>query len=390
MQPTSGRIPSIDIVRGAVMILMALDHVRVYAAVSPWSDDPATYFTRWITNFCAPAFVFLAGTGAALHGERLHDRPALARYLATRGALLLLFELTISRLGWTFNLDFWNYTEANILWAIGWAMLALAAMIRLAPAAVGLIGAAIVAGHHLLERWAPDPWNMPADATLGWLWKIGYVGGETRLFGGPNLVILYTLVPWIGVIALGYWFGTLMARPAAERRRWCLRLGAAAVAAFLVLRTFNLYGDPRPWSTEDDFFSPVLSFLWTTKYPASLQFLLMTLGPSLLAMAWLEGRRGRIGDWIALFGRQPLFFYLLHIPFIHAVAVAISLVRTPEATWWLFENHPLRVPDAPEGYLWSLPLLYATWIVVVIALWYATRWFERYRAGRTARWLTYF
>jgi uncharacterized membrane protein len=390
MQPTSGRIPSIDIVRGAVMVLMALDHVRVYAAVSPWSDDPATYFTRWITNFCAPAFVFLAGTGAFLHGERLHDRPALARYLATRGALLLLFELTISRLGWTFNLDFWNYTEANILWAIGWAMLALAAMIRLAPAAVGLIGAAIVAGHHLLERWAPDPWNMPADATLGWLWKIGYVGGETRLFGGPNLVILYTLVPWIGVIALGYWFGTLMARPAAERRRWCLRLGAAAVAAFLVLRNFNLYGDPRPWSTEDDFFSPVLSFLWTTKYPASLQFLLMTLGPSLLAMAWLEGRRGRIGDWIAHFGRQPLFFYLLHIPFIHAVAVAISLVRTPEATWWLFENHPLRVPDAPEGYLWSLPLLYATWIVVVIALWYATRWFERYRAGRTARWLTYF
>lgn len=390
MRPTSGRIPSIDIVRGAVMILMALDHVRVYAAVSPWSDDPATYFTRWVTNFCAPAFVFLAGTGAFLHGERLHDRPALVRYLATRGALLLLFELTISRLGWTFNLDFWNYTEANILWAIGWAMLALAAMIRLAPAAVGLIGAAIVAGHHLLERWAPDPWNMPADATLGWLWKIGYVGGETRLFGGPNLVILYTLVPWIGVIALGYWFGTVMARPAAGRRRWCLRLGVAAVAAFVVLRTFNLYGDPRPWSPADDFFPPVLSYLWTTKYPASLQFLLMTLGPSLLALAWLEGRTGRLGEWMALFGRQPLFFYLLHIPFIHAVAVAIALVRTPEATWWLFENHPLRVPDAPEGYLWSLPLLYATWIVVVIALWHATRWFERYRAGRTARWLTYF
>jgi len=390
MPETTTRIPSIDIVRGAVMILMAIDHVRVYAAVPPWSADPAVYFTRWVTNFCAPAFVLLAGTGAFLYGRRLDDPRALSRHPATRGVLLILFELTVSRLGWTFNLDFWNYTEANILWAIGWAMLSLAVMVRVRPLVVGLIGLGITAGHHLLEPFAPDPWAMPPNQLLGWLWKIAYVGGETRLLGsGPNLVILYTLIPWIGVMALGYWLGLVMVKPPVERRRMCWRIGAVAVVAFVVLRTFNLYGDPRPWSTADSFFPPVLSYFWTTKYPASLLFLLMTLGPTLLALALLDRAPGRIGRWVSLFGRQPLFFYLLHIPFIHAVAVGVSLVRTPGATWWLFENHPLRVPDAPEGYMWSLPLLYAVWAAATVALWYATRWFERHRGGRSDRWLTY-
>jgi uncharacterized membrane protein len=391
MQPTTHRLQSIDIVRGAVMVLMALDHVRVYAGVTPYSNEPAVYFTRWITNFCAPAFVFLAGTGAFLHGTRLNDRPALSRWLAIRGALLVFFELTISRLGWTFNLDFYNYTEANVIWAIGWAMIALALLVRLRPMIVGMFGLLMVAGHHVLERWAPNPWEMPSDQVLGWLWQVMYVGGEFRLFGsGPKLVILYTLIPWIGVIAVGYWFGVVMAKPAVERHKACHLIGWGAMTAFVVLRWFNVYGDPRPWSSTDDFFPPLLSFLWTNKYPASLLFLLITLGPVIALLPWLDRTGGRIRDWFTTFGREPLFFYLLHIPFIHAVTVLISLVRSPEHTGWLFENHPLRVPPVPEGYLYSLPLLYAVWIAVVVALYFPTRWFAQWPARRTSRWLTYF
>lgn len=389
LTPQRGRIRSIDVVRGAVMALMALDHVRVYSAVSPWSNDPATYFTRWITHFCAPAFVFLAGTGAFLHGQRLADRPALSRYLATRGALLVGLELTISRLGWTFNLDFWNYTEANVLWAIGWAMILLALLVRLRPGVVAAFGVAVMAGHHLLQPFAPNPWEMPPDQVLGWLWQIGYVGGEFRIFGGPKLVILYTFIPWIGVIAAGYGFGMVMQRPSAERDRLCHRLGLGMIALFLVLRTWNLYGDTFPWSSHDEFFPPLLSFLWTNKYPASLQFLLMTLGPVIALLPALDRTAGRLSGALTVFGREPLFYYLLHIPFIHAVTVAISLVRTPGATWWLFENHPLRVPDAPAGYLYPLPLLYAVWIAAVMALWFATRWYEGYKRRHDHWWLTY-
>ena len=378
MPASHARIQSIDIVRGAVMVLMALDHVRVYAAVPPGGSDPGVYFTRWITHFCAPAFVFLAGTGAFLHGRKLGDPAALSRYLVTRGALLVLLELTVSRVSWTFNFDFYNYTEANVIWAIGWSMIALALLTRLPLRVVAAFGVAVIAGHHLLESVAPDPWNMPAGQRLGWLWQVLYVGGEFRVGGtGPMLVILYTIVPWVGVIAAGYAFGAVMAADRGTRHRWCYRIGLGAIALFLVLRGFNIYGDPSPWSATSGKVPPVLSFLWTTKYPASLLFLLMTLGPVIALLPPLENARGRFAGWLQVFGREPLFFYLLHIPFIHLVAVLISQVRTPDATPWLFLNHPLRIPPAPEGYRYPLPMLWAVWIAVSIALYFPTRWYGR-------------
>jgi uncharacterized membrane protein len=254
---------------------------------------------------------------------------------------------------------------------------------------VAAFGVAVIAGHHLLEPFAPNPWEMPADQFLGWLWQVGYVGGEFRMFGGPKLVVLYTLIPWVGVMAAGYGFGRVMQLPPPVRDPWCHRIGLGMIALFLVLRTWNLYGDTFPWSTTDEYFPPLLSFLWTNKYPASLQFLLMTLGPVIALLPSLERATGRLGGALTVFGREPLFYYLLHIPFIHAVTVLISLVRTPDATWWLFENHPLRVPDAPAGYLYPLPLLYAVWIVVVIALWFATRWYEGYKRRHDHWWLRY-
>ncbi len=385
MPASQGRIQSIDIVRGAVMVLMALDHVRVYAAVPPFGSDPAVYFNRWITHFCAPAFVFLAGTGAYLHGRKLGDLPALSRYLVTRGALLVLLELTVSRVSWTFNFDFHNYTEANIIWAIGWSMIVLAVLVRLPLRVVAAFGLLVIAGHHLLESIAPDPWNMPAGQRAGWLWQVLYVGGEFRVGGtGPMLVILYTIIPWVGVIASGYAFGAAMTLEREARRRWCYRIGLGAIALFLVLRGFNLYGDPSPWSTTNENLPPLLSFLWTTKYPASLLFLLMTLGPVIALLPPLEDARGRFTGWLQVFGREPLFFYLLHIPFIHAVAVAISLVRTPEATSWLFLNHPLRIPPAPEGYRWPMPMLWTVWVLVSLALYFPTRWYGRLKERRGA------
>ena len=386
----SSRFDSIDIVRGAVMVLMALDHVRVFAGVPAGGNTAALFFTRWVTHFCAPAFVFLAGTGAFLHGRKLDDRAALTHFLLTRGAVLVLLELTVCRLSWTFNLDFYNYTVANVLWAIGWSMIALAMLIRLPVSAIAAFGLAIIVGHNLLTRIAPDPWNMPPDQALGWLWQILYVAGEFRLSGtGPKLVILYSIIPWVGVMATGYAFGAVMLQGAQRRRQLCIRIGVAAIAAFLILRGFNIYGDPAQWRSADPERAPLLSFLGTTKYPASLQYLLMTLGPTILVLPALEHARGRLASWLATLGRVPLFYYLLHIPFIHVVAICISLIRTPSATAWLFLNHPMRVPPAPTGYIWSLPMLYAVWICVVFALYWPSRWYAGLKSRRQSRWLEY-
>jgi uncharacterized membrane protein len=370
------RFGSIDIIRGAVMVLMALDHVRAFGAVPAGGPTPGVFFTRWITNYCAPAFVFLAGTGAFLHARKVGDRGAMSRYLLTRGALLILFEMTISRLGWTFNLDFYNYTEANVIWAIGWSMIGLAALIHLPLRAVAAFGILVIAGHNLLDGIPEDVRRSMQQSAFSGLPQVLNFGGEFRFFGsGPKLVVLYTIVPWVGVMAAGYAFGAIITLDDRNRHRWCYIIGVGATALFLVLRWFNLYGNPWPWSATDDGI-PLLSFLFTAKYPASLQFLLMTLGPVIALIPVLERARGRASDALQVFGRVPLFFYLLHIPFIHLVTVLISLVRTPAATWWLFENHPLRIPPAPEGYQYSLPMLYLVTALVTVALYYACRWYD--------------
>lgn len=384
----SDRIAGIDIVRGIVMVLMALDHVRVFAAVPAWSTEPSVFMTRWITNFCAPAFIFLAGTGAFLHHARMGDSRAMSRYLAIRGALLVFFEFTISRLSWTFNFDFYNYTEANVLWAIGWSMIALAALIHLPLRAIATFGIAVIALHNLMDPYV-EAWSKASDASaLNGLWRTLYLGGEFRFFGsGPKLVVLYTLVPWVGVIAAGYAFGRVMQFEKARRDKVCLWLGLGCTALFVVLRGLNTYGNPWPWSASDDI-GPLLSFIAVNKYPASLHFLLMTLGPSIAAIPLFERLGGWLRDVLLTFGRAPLLYYLLHLPLIHAVAVLISLVRSPEATFWLFLNHPLRIPPAPEGYMWSLPMLYAVTALVVVILYFPCRWYIGYRRRQPDTWIT--
>jgi uncharacterized membrane protein len=390
------RIGSVDRIRGAVMILMAIDHVRVYSGLPAGGPTAGIFFTRWITHFCAPAFIFLAGTSIFLYARKHSD---VSRYLLIRGAWLIFLEFTFLRVAWTFNFDFLHYEMAGVIWVIGICMILMAGLVKLPLAAVGTIGVVIIAAHNLMDSHMGALLDSLDQNRLSGLWKIFYVGffaGPVQ-FGphGPNLIVLYSIIPWIGVMAAGYAFGKILTLEPAQRKRLCLTIGLSAVGLFLVLRGFNLYGDPRPWHAAAQGWNgappmPALfAFLNTTKYPASLSFLLMTLGPIIALIPLLEGLGGGVARRIILFGRVPFFFYMLHIPLIHALALVVSKIRLGFVSPWLFTNHPMGNPEPPEGYVWSLPLLYLIWGITIVLLYFACRWFAALKTRRNDWWLQY-
>ena len=311
----------------------------------------------------------------------------------------MLLELTVIRIAWTFNFDFAHYLMAGVIWAIGWCMILMAVLVRLPVPAIGAIGVAIIAGHNLLDPVLRAALPTLGENSLAGLWKILYVGffaGPIALGAdGPRLIVLYSIVPWIGVMAAGYAFGSILTMERARRRRLCLTIGLSATALFLVLRGFNLYGDPVPWTAlthptgERPPMPALLAFLNTNKYPASLDFLLMTLGPTIALIPLVDGARGALARWLIVFGRVPFFFYVLHIPLIHALALVVSALRQGAVNPWLFTNHPMGNPPPPEGYTWSLPLLYGVWAVAVALLYVACRWFGDLKARRQEWWLRY-
>jgi uncharacterized membrane protein len=409
--PVVARVASIDVVRGVVMIMMAIDHIRVFSGLPAGGPTAGIFLTRWITHFVAPAFIFLAGTSAFLHGRKLAGAGSLARFLLTRGLWLVLLELTVLRVAWTFNFDFSHYLLAGVIWVIGWCMVLLAGLIFLPRWVLAAFGLAMVLGHNLLDAHLETLYPMVEKSSWGWLWQILYFGGPIQMGEhGPTLFVLYSIVPWIGVMALGYVFGRVFIMEAPSRRRICLALGTAVIALFLVLRGFNLYGDPRPWSSPPPAphtqaanpaaSSPTaahaapspaprppqrpawISFLSTNKYPASLLFLLMTLGPTILVLPFLEKAGGGVAGVLTTFGRVPFFYYVLHIPLIHLAAIVVSLLRTGAISPWLFLNHPVMIPPAPEGYVWSLGLLYLVWAIVLVALYFPCRWFAGVKQRR--------
>ena len=363
-----GRIVALDIIRGAVMVLMAIDHVRVYSGQPPGGPTAGIFFTRWVTHFCAPAFVFLAGTGAFLRGRKLADSSALSRYLATRGVMLVLLELTVVRFSWTFNVDYAHFVLAGVIWMIGWCMVLMAGLVRLSVKTVGIIGVAVMALQQifgLIPRALPPP----ARASIAVVWNFFYPSGAK---GWDGISILYTIVPWIGVMAAGYAFGTLMTRDAAERRRLCLRIGLSATALYVVLATIMWFvapSDERP---------RLFMVLDPPKYPASQPFLLMTLGPAIALIPVLERARGWVANALATFGRVPLFYYLLHIPLIHSMALVVNLLRdgTTHQDWY---GHAPYV-GVDEAQMWSLSTLYLVFAIAVAVLFVACRWFDRRRA----------
>jgi uncharacterized membrane protein len=406
----ASRVRSIDMVRGVVMLLMAIDHVRVYSGLPAGGPTAGIFLTRWITHFVAPAFIFLAGSSAFLHGRKLAGTGALARFLVTRGLWLILLELTVLRVAWTFNFDFSHYLLAGVIWVIGWCMVLLAGLIYLPVQAIAAFGLIVVLGHNILDHFSQSLYTMVSQSHLGWLWQILYYGGPIQIGEhGPTLFVLYSIVPWTGVMALGYVFGRVMIMDQHSRRGVCLALGSIALALFLILRGFNLYGDPRPWvrpapsamvqnSTQgtaaavSQQTAPTppkrpqapawISFLNTTKYPASLLFLLMTLGPMFIGLALLENSGGAVSGTLTMFGRVPFFYYVLHIPLIHLLAIIVSLLRTGSVSPWLFLNHPVMIPPAPANYVWSLGLLYLVYAVAVVLLYFPCRWYAGLKQRR--------
>jgi uncharacterized membrane protein len=383
--PARPRLHSVDLVRGVVLVLLALDHVAAYfsavrvepADLSQISDG--LFLTRWVTNLCAPTFVLLAGAGTYLALANGVPRRQQARFLAARGLGLILLELTLVRLLWTFNLDYAGQPLVlQEIAAIGVCMIALAGLLPLPATAVAGLGIAIIAGHNLLD--GVDP------ATLGnWgpLWRLLHVPGSLHL-GGLSLVVVYPVLPWIGVMAAGYALGPVLTAPAETRRTVLVRLGVGFILTFLVLRAWNVYGDPTGWTIRNSMGSTVLSFVDTTKYPPSLLFLLMTLGPALLLLAAAETWRGVAGDVLALIGRVPLFYYLLHLGLVHALALIIGILAGFEPGAFL-----TAWPYLPKGWGSGLPAIFALWAAVVLALYPACRWFAAVKAARPESWLRY-
>jgi len=394
-QGRSERLTFVDALRGAVMVVMALDHTRDFfhigaMAFSPEDlsqTTPALFLTRWVTHICAPVFVLLAGVGAWCKGQRDGSRAALSRFLASRGIWIALVELLLMRLVLNFSLSMQYPVLLLILWALGVSMLALAVLIYLPPRALVLVSLAIVVFHNTF-----DGVQAASLGSLGPWWLLLHQQGVIP-WAGLVFVVAYPVLPWIGVMGLGYCLAPVLASSPERRQQFLLRLGLALVALFVVVRLLNAYGDPSPWSAQPSAVYTVLSFLRTTKYPPSLQFLLMTLGPALVALAWLD-RRGT-GDThpLVVIGRVPLFFYVLHFFTLHVVCAAMARVRYgPDALAFVFSPVPSMGGSReafPPDFGYSLGVVYVVWMAVVIALYPLCRWFAAVKARRREWWLSY-
>jgi uncharacterized membrane protein len=388
----TNRIESIDLLRGIVMLVMALDHVRDYFHYSAYQYDPtdlsktsaAIFGTRWITHFCAPIFMLLAGMSAALYGAK-KGRNALAVFLATRGLWLVIAELFIVTLEWTFN-PLYSVYILQVIWAFGLSMMVLAVLVYLPKVAVLLIGILLIAGHNLL-----DGVHVPGTGLSSQGWALLH---EQHGFASPvSYFVGYPILPWIGIIALGYYLGhwyTPSYDPA-KRRKNLLYTGLGAIVGFILLRFSNVYGDHVLWSVQKSPLFTLLSFLDVTKYPPSLLYILMTLGPALLFLAWAERPLNGFAQKILVFGRVPMFYYLVHIFVIHCLAIAAAaLSGYPWSDMvmikgWVTGNTRLH------GYGFNLLTVYAVWIAVIVALYPLCRWFDRYKRSHIAAqpWLSY-
>jgi uncharacterized membrane protein len=378
------RLHGIDVLRGLVMVLMALDHARDYFGdlrIDPTNlavSTPALFATRWVTHFCAPVFVLLAGTSAYLHGRRLPTRGALARFLAARGVWLVVLELTVVTFAWQLAFTGWYFLQ--VIWAIGIGMLVLSALVFLPARVVGLVGLAIVAGHNALDSFAPEGARALTD-----LWRIAHVQGPLRV-GGSTLLILYPALPWIGVIALGYGLGPLFALPRTERRGILLFVGLGGCLLFALLRASNLYGDPGPWARQDGLVMTVVSFLNCQKYPPSLLYLAMTLGPALTLLALVDEEPGFVGRRLETLGRVPLFYYLAHL---FALSVGSLLFHRATLGLWFRTIADGAFGSYPAGYGGGLARVYLVWAVVVVALYPACAWYAGVKRRSRSRLLSY-
>jgi uncharacterized membrane protein len=410
-----GRIDSIDLLRGIVMVIMMLDHTRDFVHSGAFQFDPtdlskttvALFFTRWITHYCAPVFVFLAGAGAYLQFARGKGKKELSRFLVTRGLWLVVLEFTLVRISVTFSLDYRFLGMMQVIWVIGISMIVMAALIHLPLRVIGGFGILMIALHNLLDRFHVQGWQGPNSPVPGFWSKLFIILHQANepfpIFGWPSPVIfvLYPLIPWIGVMAVGYVFGSLYELTAERRRKLLLIMGSGTSVLFIILRAVNLYGDPSRWARQNSVTFTVLSFLNTTKYPPSLLFLLMTLGPAMLALAWFEKRNGAtsaltapskarsswVRNFFVTYGRVPLFFYLLQWPTAHFISVFVHFAAGKPWRWMFGGLIGVNAP--PSGVGFNLVVVYLCWLAGVLLLYPLCKWFAGVKARRKDWWLSY-
>jgi uncharacterized membrane protein len=371
-----------------VIVIMALDHVRLYFGYGTWYSNPMDlgstthllFFTRWITHFCAPVFVFLAGASAFLYARKRGDIKETARYLFTRGLWLVFAELAIVNFAWTFDITY-SFRLLQVIWAIGISMIALSGLVLLPKRVIFAAGMLLVFGHNALDSVTASG-SSPQDL----LWYTLHQP-DTISIDGTLINFLYPVLPWAGLMSLGYAFGTLYEEdfPAAQRGRWLLALGIGATLLFALLRGLNLYGESREWHPQDSALYSLMSFVNTTKYPPSLHFLLMTMGPSLVFLAIVERFRNRLPAPLIFFGRVPFFFYIVHLYVIHALAMLLLIVQGGEWREYILSARGIRSGSLSDFGV-SLGAVYAIWVLVLLLLYPVCRWYQKVRQNNPARW----
>ncbi|GAA4469475.1 DUF1624 domain-containing protein [Nibrella saemangeumensis] len=382
------RISSIDFTRGLVMLIMALDHVRDLMHTTSLTQDPtdlstttpALFLTRWITHLCAPTFVFLSGTSAYLSLKSQGRIAESARFLRTRGLWLIVLELTVINFSFWFDIHF-----RTLLWqvigAIGAGFVILSFLLRVPVRVVGVLGLLIVFGHNLLPNasFAPN-----GSFVWAWLFQPNIFTVSPRF----TLGILYPVIPWLGIMLTGYACGRLFERPLAQRRRLWLAIGVATLSLFTLIRLTNLYGDPVPWAPQKTGLFTVLSFINCTKYPPSLLYTLMTIGISSIVLAVTDGVKNRLTDIVSVYGKVPLFYYLIHWYVIHSAMVVMVLLQGYRWNDLIFGPFRFGRPEAGSGV--DLPYIYLIWLGVIVALYPLCKWYSQYKASRRdSRWLRY-
>jgi uncharacterized membrane protein len=378
------RLESVDLLRGVIMIVMALDHTRDFfgkpgSPTNLATTSAALFFTRWITHFCAPVFFLLLGTGAFL-SLRKRTKRELSRFLLTRGLWLLFLELTLFRcLAVQFNFDY-HVTIVNVLCALGWSMIVLSVLVYLPAWAVTTFGVVMIATHNLLD----------SISSTNPLWSILHSPNIIYSSPGHTVLVAYPLIPWVGVTAAGYGLGQVYGWTTERRRTFLLRLGIGLSVGFILLRAMNIYGDPVHWATQRTALFTVLSFLNTTKYPPSLLFLLMTLGPAILFLWAIDTHTPHLLRRALIIGKVPMFFFLLHFFFIHLLAVIICYARYGHIHWMFQSPDLANFPvTQPPGWGLALPLVYLLWIFVVVALYPLCRWYAAVKQSSNSPWLSY-
>lgn len=376
------RLTSIDLLRGLVIVLMALDHARDFFGASGQNPrdiaEPALFLTRWITHFCAPTFILLAGLSTYLYGARGRSTGEVSWFLLTRGLWLIFIEFTVVGFGW--NLTFSGFFIAQVIWAIGCSMIVLAGLIYLPRSAIALVALIMIAGHDLFDGIRAE-----SLGSASWLWNVLHQPALLEVSSRVKLLVVYPLMPWPAVMAAGYVMGPLYKRAPEYRQLLLFCAGGALIVGFIMLRATNLYGDPVGWSKQATWLGTLLSFINCEKYPPSLLFLMMTLGPTLILLALFERTDGMVARSLTTFGRVPFLFYVVHLPFLHALAVVLAWFTVGDVGWMF----GAFVANKPVGYGLSLIGIYAVWIGVLLMLYPLCSWFSALKARRHDWWLSY-